>query len=88
VVIDFNKFATVTLISFEETGKALIGEIFVDNAASGQFTPKLMKLRHGLHTLEVRRQGFKAEALLINIEENIDEPLRFIFRKVDVINQN
>lgn len=83
VTVDFNRQLDIGVASFDETGaKPLWGEIYVDGEGLGQ-TPRLLKLRLGQHRIEVRRDGYIAldEAMVINLEENWKQPLRFRLKK-------
>jgi len=83
IVVDFNRQLDIRVASFDETGtKPVWGEIYVDGVAQGQ-TPKQLKLRLGQHTIEVRRDGYTAldEAMIIDLEENREQPLKFRLRK-------
>jgi hypothetical protein len=70
--VDFNKFFKVTI-----TALPVWGEIFVDNVSYGN-TPKQLTLRAGFHVIEVRREKYAAEAIEINLENDIKDPLKFI----------
>jgi len=78
VVVDFNRVLTVKVTA----DGAEWGNIFVDGESKGQ-TPKDLKLRLGLHTIEVRRDGYIAleGPMTVNLEENWKQPLKFRLQK-------
>jgi len=81
VPVDFNRIVSVTITSFDESGKSLVGEIVVDNQSNKEFTPKQLKLRIGRHVIEVRRDGYLAAEQVIDLDDNVEEPLRFTLKK-------
>ncbi len=83
VVVDFNKYASLTVIALDESGGGLTAEILVDGHSTIYATPKLLKLRHGTHSIEVRRQGYQPEQQTINLENDVDEPMQFILKKTE-----
>ena len=78
--IDFNRIVSLTVTAFDESDKALAGEIYVDHQAQG-VTPKQLRLRIGRHVIEVRRSGYVTDEQVINLDDNIEEPLRFTLKK-------
>jgi hypothetical protein len=83
VVVDFNRFAALTVIALDESGGGLTAGIFVDNRPTEYATPKLLKLRHGRHSIEVRRQGYHTQQQSINLENDVDEPLQFVLKRIE-----
>jgi len=78
VVVDFNRVLTIQVTA----DGAEWGNIFVDGESKGQ-TPKDLRLRLGLHTIEVRRDGYISldRPMTINLEENWKQPLKFRLQK-------
>lgn len=75
-VIDFN--LSVNLVITSEPNYA---QIFVDGKSTSSYTPKQIKLRTGLHTIEVRKEGYKNDAREIVIDKTITEPIHFVLRR-------
>jgi len=71
-VIDFNKQFSVRVT----TEQLEWGEIYVDNERRG-YTPMELRLRTGRHVIEVRREGYAPERRILNLENDLAEPLRF-----------
>ncbi|MGD9488591.1 MAG: PEGA domain-containing protein [Calditrichaceae bacterium] len=76
--VDFNKIVNVSVSAFDSDGKPVWGEIIVDGQNTGEMTPKEIKLRVGMHTIAVKKDGY----VLIGGEKQIlvDEEGR-IFQK-------
>lgn len=83
VIVDFNKFASLTIIALDESGAGLTAEILVDDHSTIYATPKLLKLRYGIHNIEVRRQGYHPQQQTINLENDVDEPLPFVLKRLE-----
>ena len=83
IPIDFNKYVTLTVLSLDPSGKAVSGEIYIDNNSTGQTTPKQLKLRIGKHAIEVQREGYVLDdgEKVINLDDDVKEPLKFTLRK-------
>lgn len=83
VRIDFNKFAKVTVLCNDPSGRFVSAEIFVDGKSIGRSTPKETQLRIGKHTVEVRREGFVlvGNPKVINLEEGMQQTLQFTLKK-------
>ena len=83
ISIDFNKFAKVTVLCGDPTGRIVSAEIFVDSKSIGKSTPKETPLRIGKHTIEVRRDGFAlvGDPVVINLEEGMQQTLQFTLKK-------
>jgi serine/threonine protein kinase len=71
-IINFNKQFTVPVVAVQPDW----GEIYVDNQRRGD-TPMELRLRPGRHVIEVRREGYAPERRILNVENNLVEPLRF-----------
>lgn len=71
-VIDFNSDFEVTV-----TSEPNFCEIFVDGQSTGKYTPKQLKLKCGIHTIEVKKNGFLPvnPPLKINVDGDLKEPL-------------
>ena len=75
IVVDFNKDYEVIV-----TSSPINAQIIIDGKLSGKYTPKLIKIRTGNHSISVQKKGYnlvvKEKTLLI--ESNIkDEPIHF-----------
>ncbi|MCI0552459.1 MAG: PEGA domain-containing protein, partial [Anaerolineae bacterium] len=79
--IDFNRIVSLAITAFDDFDKPLVGQIYVDDEFTQESTPKQLKLRVGRHVIEVRRDGYLAAKQRINLENNLEEPLRLILKK-------
>jgi serine/threonine protein kinase len=79
LTIDFIKTAALTVAS-----EPVWANIFVDGKPTGQETPKKLRLRVGLHTIEVRREGYVVEGgtKRINLEKDLAQPMVFTLKKL------
>ncbi len=78
IVIDFNRVVTLKIISDPN-----YCEIFLDGKATGDYTPKQIKLKTGKHTISVRKSGYTLPGgdLVISVNEDVKEPLHFELKK-------
>lgn len=76
VFIDFNKMVMLTV-----TSAPVLGEIFIDGNSKG-YAPKQLTLHVGQHTIEVRREGYAEADTIINLENDWQQPLKLILRKI------
>ena len=60
VTIDFNRHVSLRILAFDESGKPIVGDIYVDGEFTESSTPKQLSLRVGLHRVEVRKPGYSA----------------------------
>ena len=77
VKIDFNKSFKLTV-----TSTPVLGKIFVDEKEKG-YAPKELTLPAGKRRIEVRRDGYVSPPQVINIDGDINTPLRFEFKKIE-----
>jgi len=75
-VIDFNLSVNVII-----TSEPNYAEIYVDGKSTTSYTPKQIKLRMGMHTIEVRKEGYKSEEKKITIDKASKDPIHFILKK-------
>jgi len=77
IIVDFTKMVRVTVTSTPWAN------IIVDRKATGQVTPKQIKVRVGLHRFEVQRDGYEMEgsSKVINVKENLSQPVEFKLNK-------
>ena len=70
--------------AFDAGGKPIWAEIVIDNQLTGELTPKEIAVRIGQRTIAAKKDGY----ILVNgektvmLEKNLDEPIKFIFKKV------
>ncbi len=83
ILVDFDKIFTLTVTAFDDAGNPLRAEIFVDDKSEGKQTPSQIKVRTGLHKIEVRLDGYSLidGAKIINFEKELDQPLKFTLKK-------
>jgi len=76
--INFNKQYKLTVTSNQK-----LCYIYVDEKSIGQVTPKIIKLRTGLHSISVKKEGYEllGDEYKINIEKDVSEPIYFEMRK-------
>jgi serine/threonine protein kinase len=84
IFVDFDKVYTLTVTAFDDAGSPLRGDIFVDDKSEGKQTPSQVKLRTGLHKIEVRVKDYTIVSgnKSINCEKEFDQPLKFTLKKV------
>jgi len=78
ITVDFDK-----TVSLRVTAEPVSAEIFVDNKSTGQWTPSLIRVNVGRHTIDVRREGYVLvdRAQILNLEDDLNTPLKFTLRK-------
>ncbi|MFC2088760.1 serine/threonine-protein kinase, partial [Calditrichota bacterium] len=58
--VNFNKKIPISVSAFDENGKPVSANIFVDNKDTGDMTPKEVKVNMGVHRLVVKKDGYIA----------------------------
>ncbi|MDP2208159.1 MAG: PEGA domain-containing protein [Bacteroidota bacterium] len=83
ILVDFDKIFTLTITAFDDAGSPLRAEIFMDDKSEGKQTPAQIKVRSGMHKIEVRLNGYTLVdgAKMINFEKDFDQPLKFTLKK-------
>ncbi len=84
VTVDFNQTYSVLVLadSDPKTEDIFWAEIYVDGNNTEQTTPDTITLRPGLHTIEVRRDGYQPSSRRLNINRDItDSSLLFSLKK-------
>lgn len=81
--IDFREQATMAVTAFDLDKNFLQGEVYIDGQPTGLFTPSKIELPVGLHTIEVRVDGYEPaeKNMAINIDGDREAPLEFSLRK-------
>lgn len=81
--IDFREQTSIAVTSFDLDKQFVQGEIYIDGQPTGLFTPSRVELPVGLHTIEVRVEGYEPaeKNIAINIDGNREAPLEFSLRK-------
>ncbi|MCH7676617.1 PEGA domain-containing protein [candidate division KSB1 bacterium] len=84
ISFDFNQKVTVTILSQDETGKAVWAGIYIDNKDTREVTPKEVQLSPGQYKILVRRKGYSAEGgeKVINVKHGM-ELVKFILRRLN-----
>jgi len=72
VLFNFNAEYTLTV-----TSQPSNAEILVDGRPTGRYTPSVVTLRPGQHTIEVRKQGYDAARQSLTMEQDAGQPLHF-----------
>ncbi|MEZ4655881.1 MAG: serine/threonine-protein kinase [Candidatus Eisenbacteria bacterium] len=80
VQVDFDRRWPVVVTSQSAEGSYLMGEIFVDGIATGDNTPKEIKLRSGEHSIEVRRPGYTCKAVRLGVYGAVTDPIRVVLQ--------
>lgn len=77
-LVDFNRIITLTI-----TSEPKYCEILIDGKATGDYTPKQIKLKTGKHTLSVRKAGYilPGGAMEVSVNEDVEEPIHFVMKK-------
>lgn len=76
ISIDFTKTYKLTI-----TSSPVLGEISVDSKYRGS-APKQLALRPGQHAIKARREGYAEADTTINLENDWQQPLKLILRKI------
>ncbi len=76
IPIDFTKIYKLTI-----TSTPVLGEISVDGKYRGS-APKQLALRPGQHAIKARREGYVEADTTINLENDWQQPLKLILRKI------
>ncbi len=76
VLFNFNVQYRLTVTSVPANA-----EILVDGQSTGRFTPSVVQLRPGQHTIEVQKQGFKRGQRPLTVERHAREPLHFSLQR-------
>ena len=83
--VDFTKHVTVSITAFDEEDRFIQGEIFLDGQSTSYFTPMTIDIPVGLHTVEVRAQGYSPESHTAtwNSSDPSDAPLKFTLKSIE-----
>ena len=78
VLFNFNREYTLTV-----TSQPPNAEIIVDGKGTGRYTPSVIKVRPGQHSIRVRRRGFTAAggAKQLTIDRDRKDPVHFTLRR-------
>ena len=82
--VNFNNLVNLSVTAFDADGMPIWAEIVVDNKVTGELTPKEISVRVGQRTIAAKKDGYilvSGECKLM-LENNFDEPIKFIFKKV------
>lgn len=83
--VNFNKKIPISVSAFDETGKPVAANIFVDNTDTGNMTPKEIKVNMGVHRFVVRKDGYIAvegeKEFLVDNDTNKFQ--KFILKKIN-----
>jgi len=85
ISVNFNKSVSINVSSFDEAGNPIAANIFVDNKSTGQTTPIVIKVRTGMHSFIVKKDGYisvEGERELVVDKDSI-EPQKFILKKIN-----
>ena len=80
--VDFREQVSVSVTAFDEYDGFVQGEIFVDGQTTNYYTPMTLDLPVGMHTIEVRAEGYATTQKTTTLAVN-DEPmptLKFILK--------
>ena len=83
IEVDFNKLFNLSITAFDQDGKPVWANIFIDDQNTNEITPKKLKLNLGLHKISVQKQGYilTSGEKTVMLEENQNEPIKFILMK-------
>ena len=84
ILIDFNTIVSIRITAFDPQGRPVWADIIIDDKNTGELTPKEIGVRVGQHTFAAQKEGY----VLVNgekeimIENPLQEPLKFILKKI------
>ncbi|MEZ4702241.1 MAG: serine/threonine-protein kinase [Rhodothermales bacterium] len=81
--IDFTRDATVDINSFDEDGSFVIGEIWIDGKATGQYTPMTIQTPVGVRSIDVRADGYRMlRPMRVNVDGTGQDVVEIILERV------
>ncbi len=83
VSVDFTQTIRLVVTSLDVEGNGLSGEIYLDGAPTGLYTPWPFEVPVGLRTLEVRADGYTPlkPPEPLNFDSSITGPIRFMMKR-------
>ncbi len=84
IMIDFDKFVTLTVTAHDADGNPVRGEIFIDDKSEGKYTPATIKTRCGKRKIEVRIKDYASVEgpKILNFEKDLTQPIKFTLKKL------
>ncbi|MGB2958809.1 MAG: PEGA domain-containing protein, partial [Bacteroidota bacterium] len=85
--VDFNRTFRITVTCHDDQGRRIPdGELFLDGSKVEHygFPCELRELRVGVHSIEVRCEGYKSDPIQKNFDEPSDQTLKFVLTRVDM----
>ncbi len=85
LAVDFTKKIRLIVTAFDTANNGMHAEIILDGKATGSYTPRPIEVPIGLHTIEVRAEGYEQvqESKEVNYNDPVSNPIRLILRKTD-----
>jgi len=82
--IDFNDLVNIRVTAFDADGKPIWAQIVVDDKLIGELTPKEISVRVGQRTIAAKKDGYilVSGKRRLMLDKNLDEPIKFILKKV------
>ena len=85
IVIDFTKKVVVHVDALDENNKPISAKIIIDNIETDFTTPESLKLRPGVHSFGIKKDGFIAteDKKELLIENNSQKAVKFILKRTE-----
>jgi serine/threonine protein kinase len=83
ILVNFTREISLRIMAVDEQGNQISGEIVVDGKNTGQIIPTEIKVRVGVHKLEVKMDGYFTEGgeKEVLIDQDSDKYLTFTLKK-------
>lgn len=81
ILVDFDVFYTVSITSADDGGQNIFGKIFVDDKDLDKYTPNSLKLRTGVHRVEVRKDNYVCVGGPKTVNMDKDQQVKFTLKK-------
>lgn len=85
IVVDFTKMVTVQVNAMDVDNKPITAKIIIDNKPTNLMTPENIKIRPGIHTFLVEKEGFIAteDRKEFLVDNKFNKPITFVLKKVE-----
>jgi len=85
IVIDFTKTVTVQVNALDADNKPITAKIIVDNKPTNFTTPENIKVRPGVHTFLVEKEGFIAteDRKEFLVDNKFNKQITFVLKKIE-----
>lgn len=85
LAVDFTQKIRLIVTAFDTANNGMHAEIILDGKPTGFYTPRPIEVPVGLHTIEVRAEGYELveESEKVNYAGPVGNPIRLVLRKTD-----